>query len=142
MSVQQIVIDTNVLVAALRSQRGASYRLVSLINRSSFRIHVSVPLVIEYEAVAKRIADETNLTTEDIDDIIDYVVNAAKHWKIHFLWRPYLKDANDDMILELAITAGCGYIITFNVNDFKNIDKFGIEAITPKKFLQQIGELP
>ena len=58
-----------------------------------------------------------------------------------YLWRPQLKDPSDDMVLELAVTANCKYIITYNLNDFKGIEKFGIQAITPKAFLEMVGEL-
>jgi predicted nucleic acid-binding protein len=61
--------------------------------------------------------------------------------KVSSLWRPQLKDPGDDMVLELAVTAGCNYIITYNVNDFKGIENFGIKAITPKEFLELAGEL-
>jgi predicted nucleic acid-binding protein len=59
---------------------------------------------------------------------------------IFYLWRPQLKDPSDDMVLELAVTAGCDYNLTYNVNDFKGSEKFGIEAITPKVFLEMVGE--
>jgi putative PIN family toxin of toxin-antitoxin system len=138
----QVVIDTNVFVAALRSRRGASYRLLSLVDSAKYQISLSVPLVLEYEAVAKRQTGGTGLTTSEVDDILDYIISLADHQEIHYLWRPHLKDPNDDMLLELAVAAGCKFIITFNLNDFEGVDQFGIEAITPKMFLQRIGELP
>jgi len=141
-SVYQIVIDTNVFVTALRSKHGASYKLLSLIDCGKFQINVSVPLVFEYESVAKRFVDETTLTIQEIDDILDYLVFMANRWQIHYLWRPQLKDPKDDMLLELAVSANCTYIITYNVNDFKGTQPFGILAIRPKDFLQLIGELP
>ena len=142
MSVFQVVIDTNVFVTALRSQRGASYRLLSLINSGKYQINLPVPLVIEYEAVAKRLVGEIRLTAKEVDDILDYTVRLANHWKIHYLWRPQLRDPSDDMLLELAVAAGCDYIITYNLKDFKGVEQFGIAAITLKEFLEQIGELP
>jgi putative PIN family toxin of toxin-antitoxin system len=138
----QIVIDTNVLVSALRSRRGASYLLMSLVDSGKFVINLSVPLVLEYEAVAKRMITGTPLTIREVDDILDYIVRCSEHWKIFYLWRPGLKDPGDDMLLELAVTAGCRYIITFNVGDFAGAKRFGIQAITPQEFLKEIGELP
>jgi len=88
----RIVIDTNVLVAALRSRRGASFRLLSLSGGKHFDINISVPLLLEYEAAAKRIAREVGLTHNDIDDILDYICSVASHRQIYFLWRPLLKD--------------------------------------------------
>lgn len=141
MSKRQIVADTNVFVTALRSQFGASYKLLSLIDKDVYELNLSVPLALEYEAVAKRMLDEIALSEKEIDDILDFVVSKSNHWQIFYLWRPQLKDPGDDMILELAVTASCNYIITYNVKDFKGIENFGIQAITPKDFLELIGEL-
>jgi len=141
MTKRQIVADTNVFVTALRSQFGASYKLLSLIDKDSFQLNLSVPLALEYEAVVKRQIGEIALSEKEIDNILDYVISKSNRWEIYFLWRPQLKDASDDMVLELAVTANCNYIITYNVNDFKGIDDFGIEVMTPKEFLELIGEL-
>ena len=141
MSKRQIVVDTNVFVTALRSQFGASYKLLSLIDKESFQLNLSVPLALEYETVAKRQIGEIALSEKEIDDILDYVISKANRWEIYFLWRPQLKDPSDDMVLELAVTANCNYILTYNVNDFKGMDDFGIEIMTPKEFLEMIGEL-
>jgi len=141
MSPIQIVVDTNVFVTALRSKRGASYKLMQLIKKGKFQLNLSVPLTLEYESVAKRFTDEIALNEKEIDDILDFVISKANRWKIYFLWRPQLNDPGDDMVLELAVTAGCKYIVTYNVTDFKKAEKFGIQPITPKEFLQMIGEL-
>lgn len=139
----QIVIDTNVFVAALRSQRGASYKLFMLIESGKFDIHLSVPLAVEYEAAAKRIVGKQgNLTASDIDDIVDYVCSVAQRHKVYYLWRPFLGDPKDDMVLELAVAAGCDIIVTYNRDDFKGVEQFGIRALTAQKFLREIGELP
>ncbi len=142
MGLFQVVLDTNVFVTALRSKHGASYKLLSLISSQKFQVNLSVPLVVEYEAVAKRQIGEIELTVQEIDDIIDYVVFMANRWQIYYLWRPQLNDPNDDMLLELAVTANCKYIIMYNVDNFKGTKPFGIEAMTPKDFLRLIGELP
>ena len=141
MNAYQIVIDTNVFVTALRSQYGASYKLMLLIKSGKFQVNLSVPLVIEYEAVAKRMIGEIALDEKEIDDILDFVISKANRWQIYYLWRPLLKDPGDDMVLELAVTANCEYIITYNLNDFKGAEKFGVKPINPKEFLQMIGEL-
>jgi putative PIN family toxin of toxin-antitoxin system len=137
----QVVVDTNVFVTALRSQFGASYKLLSLIDEEIFQLNLSVPLVLEYEEVAKRMIGEISLSEKEIDDILDFIISRSNHWHIFYLWRPQLKDPSDDMVLELAVTAGCDYILTYNLNDFKGSEKFGIEAITPKVFLEMVGEL-
>jgi putative PIN family toxin of toxin-antitoxin system len=141
MSKYQIVADSNVFVTALRSQFGASYKLFSLIDKDIYKLNMSVPLALEYEAVAKRMIGEISLNEEEIDNILDYIISNSNRWEIFYLWRPQLKDPGDDMVLELAVTASCNYIITYNVNDFKGIENFGIQAITPKEFLKLAGEL-
>lgn len=137
----KIVIDTNVFVAALRSSRGASHRLLRLIDSGKFEINISVPLVLEYEDAGKRIVDEVALREEDIDDVIDYICKVANHRKVYFLWRPFLRDPKDDMVLELALSGGCEIIITYNVKDFDGVEEFGLRVMTAKEFLEHIGEL-
>ena len=142
MKLYQLVIDTNVLVAALRSKRGASHKLLLLLGSDKFRINVSVPLLFEYEDAVKRETQNLLLSPADVDDILDYICTAASKREIFFLWRPFLLDPKDDFILELAVEAQCDFIITYNRKDFKDIEKFGVDALTPKEFLQLIGELP
>lgn len=135
----QIVLDTNVLISALRSNRGASYRLLLLIDSGRFKLNVSVPLVLEYEAAAKRLAP---LSSKDVDAVIDYICAVARRQEIYYLWRPILSDPQDDMVLELAVAAGCDVIVTFNKSDFTQASGFGIQISTPKEFLKRIGGLP
>jgi putative PIN family toxin of toxin-antitoxin system len=137
----QIVLDTSALVPALRSKRGASHRLLRLIDSGRFEVNLSVPLLLEYEEVCKRLIGEISLTEQDIEAILDYFCRVANHRAIFYLWRPHLKDPKDDMVLELAVAAGCTYIVTYNVRDFQGAEQFGIRVLTPKEFLQQIGEL-
>lgn len=139
MKISRIVIDTNVIVSALRSQRGASFKLLMEIGGDKFDINVSVPLVLEYESAAKRLIGEIKLRKRDIDDILDYICSAAKRWKIFYLWRPFLKDPKDDMVLEVAVTAKCDFIVTYNKNDFQNCKTFGLRVVTPKEFLILMG---
>lgn len=133
--VRQVVLDTNVLIAALRSRRGASFELLSRVAAGEFAICVSVPLVLEYEAVAKRQARDLGLSHADIDDVLDYLCAVARRREIFYLWRPFLRDAADDMLLELAVEGECECIVTFNLRDFSGVEQFGIRAITPGQFL-------
>ena len=137
----RIVIDTNVMVAALKSKRGASYKLLTIIDQDKFQISISVPLIIEYEYALKRTDLNILLTDSEIDDILDYICQIADKREIFYLWRPYLKDPKDDMILELAVESESDYIITYNQKDFKEVSKFGIKTLTPKAFLRKIGEI-
>jgi putative PIN family toxin of toxin-antitoxin system len=130
--IQNIVIDTNVLLTALKSSRGASYRLLSLLDEKQYVVHVSTPLVAEYEAVLKR--GHLTLSEQQIEDIIDFICAKAVHHEIFYLWRPALKDADDDFLLELAVKAQA-MIVTWNLNDFKQAETFGIRVMNPRDFL-------
>lgn len=136
-----VVLDTNVLVSTLRSRKGASFKVVSQIGRDSFQLSISVPLVLEYESAAKRVSKLVGLTYSDIDDIVDYICKVAEHSDIYYLWRPFLKDPKDDMVLEVAVESESEFIVTHNVRDFAGIAQFGLQAITPKQLLERIGEL-
>ena len=138
---RRIVIDTNVFVSALRSHRGASYRLFMLLGGKQFEISVSVPLILEYESAAKRLTREFGLTHSDVDDALDYICSIAEQCQIHYLWRPMLKDPKDDLVLELAVEASAKFIVTYNLRDFAGAEKFGIQVLTPKEFLKVIGEI-
>ena len=135
------MIDTNVLIAALRSDRGASFLLLSLIGLKKFDIHISVPLILEYEEAARKIKWKDKPKWNHILDIIDYICLVGKHNKIHFLWRPRGYDLRDEMVLEVAVAGNCNAIITYNKKDFAEAVSFGVELFTPKEFLIKIGEL-
>ena len=139
MEIVQVVMDTNVLIAALRSKYGASFKLLSLVDSNHFKINLSVPLALEYEEVAKRENQQGAIPDEDIDNILDFLCRVANFHEIFFLWRPYLKDFKDDFVFELAMAAGCDIIITYNKKDFKGVEKFGIRVLTPKEFLEERG---
>lgn len=138
----QIVLDTNVIYTALRSKRGASYRLLSLLDSGKFEVNLSVPLVIEYEDILKRKQDSLTFSESRIDQFLDYLCMSGNWHEVFFLWRPILKGPEDDMILELAVRANCQYIVTYNKQDFQGLEKFGIQLATAKEFLQNINDLP
>lgn len=129
-----IVLDTNVLVAALRSSKGASFALLSQIDHRSIKLHLSTPIVAEYEAVLKR---NKLLVDAAIDDVIDYLCSIGEHHQIFYLWRPALKDPDDDFVLELAVKS-LASIVTWNIGDFGAAKSFGIEVINPRDFLQRL----
>ncbi|MBX2992813.1 MAG: putative toxin-antitoxin system toxin component, PIN family [Bacteroidetes bacterium] len=136
----RIVIDTNVIVAALWSKRGASNRLLTLLGDQRFVINLSVPLLIEYEEATKRLAYELELTYEAIDDILNYINSASEHRSIFYLWRSFLRDKKDELVLEVAVESESRYIVTYNKRDFVGVENFGIQVVTPAEFLQIIGE--
>jgi len=136
-----IIIDTCVFISALRSNRGASFKVLSLIDSGKFEFYLSVALVLEYEAVAKRNSQKLGITDSDIEELVDYLCAVGKSRQVHFLWRPSLKDPSDDFILELAVESECNYIITHNIRDFAETEQFQVKAITPQKFLKLIGAI-
>ncbi len=137
----QVVLDTNVIVSALRSDQGASYKLLMLVGQADFEINLSVPLLLEYEAVTKRLLGQIPLTENEINDILDYLCQMANEREIFYLWRPFLRDPQADMVLELAVSAQCETIVTYNKRDFVGVEKFGLQVMTPKAFLEILGEL-
>lgn len=136
-----LVIDTNILYAALRSPTGASNVIIGLIGGIYFDIHLSVPLVLEYESVTKRYLDQLPVTAIDIDDVIDYLCQVGIAHQVYYSWRPFLPDPGDEMLLELAVSASCDAIVTFNKRDFRGCERFGLQLFTPVELLAQLGVL-
>ncbi|MCY7376547.1 MAG: putative toxin-antitoxin system toxin component, PIN family [Pyrinomonadaceae bacterium] len=138
----QIILDTSVIVSAIRSKRGASYKLLlQLAADACWQINLSTALLLEYEAKAQEHAAMFGYTNEQVDDFLDFLCSAANEHQIYFRWRPFLPDAGDEFVLELAIAAGADYIVTYNKKDFVGAGAFGIEIITPFEFLQILGEI-
>jgi putative PIN family toxin of toxin-antitoxin system len=133
-----LVFDTSIWIAGLRSKRGAAYHLLTLIGTDQFELAVSVPLIFEYEAVAKRHSADLHLSDTDIDNILDYICSVSIHQQISFLWRPLLRDPDDDMVLELAVSAQASIIVTFNAKDFWGAEQFGINVMTPRDYLDAL----
>jgi putative PIN family toxin of toxin-antitoxin system len=137
----KIVLDTSVLVAAVRSRSGASFALTSSLPNPRFQICLSVGLYTEWQAVLSR--PEHLPAGGDADmalGFVRYLATLAHLQDIHFLWRPFLRDPDDDMVLECAVAAGCKYIVTHNVKDFRRTEQLGVKAITPGDFLQTLKE--
>jgi predicted nucleic acid-binding protein len=139
--VPRVVLDTNVLVAGLRSRQGASFRLLDEVGRGKFEIALSVPLVLEYEDALLRHAPVTGLSRRDVDVMLDYFCSVAHLQAIFFLWRPLLPDPKDDLVLELAVAASCRTVVTHNVRDFRGAESLGVSAQRPGPFLKAIGVL-
>lgn len=131
-----VVLDTSVLVAAWKSRSGASYALLTHLRAGDFEIAVSVPLVLEYEAVLLRHVGG-GLSSKDVEVFVDYLCLLAKKQDIFFLWRPFLKDPDDDMLVELAVAAQCAGIVTHNVRYFAGVEKLGLRVFTPAEFLMK-----
>lgn len=133
----RIVIDTNVIVTALLSNKGASFKLMETIekNNDNIEVSVSVPLFFEYEyALSKK-----GFSADEIDDYLGWLFTNSIKKEIHYLWRPFLTDKKGDCVLEIALNSSSDFIITYNKNDFYNVNELGINVATPKEFLQLIG---
>jgi len=135
------VLDTNVLVAALRSKRGASFALLSRLTEGSFAVALSVPLLFEYEEVLSR-PGMVPVSSASVQAVLDMMCKLAIHQRIHFLWRPRLRDPDDEMVLEVAAAAGAGYIVTHNVGDFRDQSLPSIRVVTPAEFLRLLPGEP
>ena len=139
----RVVFDTSVLVAAAHSRDGASFALVSAIPSSHFQICLSVSLYTEWLDVLIRPEHlPPEQTAADVLRFLRFLASESQLQDIFFLWRPFLPDPDDDMILELAFAAGCRYIVTHNTKHFRGCEQLGTEAITPRDFLAIITQTP
>ena len=135
----RIVLDTCVLVAAARSLEGASNRILSSLPIDGIEPCLSVALYAEWQEVLSRPENlQARQTPEDAQAFLRYLASICHHQDVHFLWRPFLKDPDDDFILELAFAAGARYIVTHNTRDFAGSDQFGIQAMTPGNFYRLV----
>jgi putative PIN family toxin of toxin-antitoxin system len=133
-----MVLDTDAMVAALRSNAGASRRLLIYALNKRFELLLSVPLVLEYEAVLKRPEHlkTAGATRDDIDAILDALVAVSVPVMPNFSWRPELSDPGDEMVLEAAVNGQANLIVTFNVTDLRRgARRFGIRTIRPPEAL-------
>lgn len=136
-----VVLDTNVIDSALRSRRGASFEVVRQIGGGTFKTHLSVPLALEYESVLLRHRTALGLSTPQVLAFVDYLCGSAALHDIHFLWRPLLRDPNDEMVAELAVTARADCLVTHNVRDFRPLDaRFTVRVVTPGAFLRLLRD--
>jgi putative PIN family toxin of toxin-antitoxin system len=132
----RIILDTSVLVAAARSRNGASFYLLSILPSKQFEIALSVALYTEWQSVLSRpehLPPGTN--AENVNGFLRYLASIAHFQDLHFLWRPFLRDPDDDMVLECAVASGSQYIVTHNIKDFKRAPELKVNAITPAEFL-------
>ena len=135
---ESIIMDTNVLFAGLYSSTGASFQILRLLNAGKIMTVISTTLLFEYEDVLKREQTVLEYSHKQVDIILDNICALSKFQEIYFLWRPYLKDQKDDHVLELAVASTTKLIVTHNLKDFKGVEKFGIQAITPGNYLEVI----
>ncbi|MGL4279035.1 MAG: putative toxin-antitoxin system toxin component, PIN family [Albidovulum sp.] len=138
----RLVLDTNVVVAGVRSRTGASNPILIAGFKGNFRWCCSVPLFYEYEDVLNRAEFllETGITRDEIGVFLTDLAGTVTPVDLHFLWRPQLRDPGDEMVLETAVNARAEAIVTHNARDFGAApDRFGIEVLTPAEALRRLG---
>lgn len=140
MALVRAVIDTNVLVAALFSSRGASYQVLTAAAEGTFAMLASPPLFLEYEEVLKRPENQLKLamSLSRIESTLEALAGVIEPVDVHVLWRPQLRDPDDEMVLEAAINGRATHIVTFNAKDFDAAQDFGLAVVSPQKFLERI----
>ena len=131
----KVVLDTNVLVAGLRSRRGESFQLLQGLTSKQFDLYLTVPLAMEYEDVLHR-PGLLPLPVASIDAVLDMVCAVAFKQDVHFLWRPQLRDPSDELVLEAAVNASADFLITHNLRDFVASARFALQVVTPGRFLK------
>lgn len=135
----RVVLDTNVLVAAMISRDGASFQLLEMLGEVGPRFQpcLSVPLVLEYESALRRHEPKEG----DVDKLLQFMCAIGDRRQIYFLWRPFLSDPSDEMVLEVGVEASVDAIVTYNLKDFKGVkERFGIRVISPSDFLRELRE--
>lgn len=137
----RIVLDTCVLVSAARARTGASFALVAALPDPRFQICLSVALYAEWQSVLTRSEHlPPGITPETAIGFLRHLASIAHLQDIHFLWRPILRDPDDDMVLECAIASQAGIIVTHNIKDFARARSLRVVAKTPQEFLEYLKE--
>lgn len=137
----KLVLDTDVIVAAVRSPAGASAELLRLARHGRFQPVVSVPLVLEYEAVATRdeVLIASGLSRAEVQVILDVIVRASEWTRIHYTYRPMTRDPGDEMVLEAALNSRADAIVTFNRRDFGDAPgRFNLGCWLPREALEKL----
>lgn len=140
----RIVIDTNVLVTALCNQNGASHLLIRWVLADKIALLASPALWLEYEAVVKRphIRLRHGISLENIDIVLDTLAAHVEPVHLNYLWRPQLRDQNDEMVLETALNAGADALVTFNTKDFATAaERFALKLVTPAECIKLTGDI-
>ncbi len=130
------MLDTNVIVAALRSSSGASHGILLAADREQFELVLSVPLLMEYDDVCARPETGIPIPPEAVDAVIGRLAALARKQTVYYLWRPLVRDPKDDMVLEAAVASGASHIVTFNHKDLSLAAMFGIAVVKPSEFIR------
>jgi putative PIN family toxin of toxin-antitoxin system len=135
------VLDTSVILAALRSRRGASNRLLELVALERVRPPVSTALFLEYEDVLKRPENRlaTGMSEAEVEGFLAAFASAAEGVDVNFRWRPQLKDPTDELVLEAAVNGQAGALVTHNLRDFQSaVRTFNLRVMLPRELLKEL----
>jgi putative PIN family toxin of toxin-antitoxin system len=135
------VLDTDVIVAAMRSPAGASAALLRSIRQGQAAFLLSVPLALEYEAICQkgehRLA--AGISERQVDIFVSTIIAMAEPVEAHFLWRPQLRDPNDEMVLEVAVNGRADALVTFNMRDYGDAPaRFGVDLLLPRTAIERV----
>jgi putative PIN family toxin of toxin-antitoxin system len=136
------VIDANVVVAALRSRRGASFELLGLLRAKKWKLVLSNTVVTEYEEVLKRGAGTAFLKGADVDKLLDALCVLAERRQLSENWIPLLHDPDDEALAHLAAEAKVDCLVTFNIRHLAPLRKTGILVMTAGEFLVKVRNQP
>jgi putative PIN family toxin of toxin-antitoxin system len=139
--IRRVVLDTSVVVAALRTSSGAGNAVIRLVAKRQIVPLASPPLFLEYEDVLKRPEQRMahGLTLDEIDEFLAELAALIEPVEVHFRWRPQLRDPNDEMVLEAAIHGRAGALITYNIADFTAAGaRFKIPVLRPAELLKMV----
>ena len=137
----KVAFDTDVIVASLRSRSGASNALLRMLSAGQVEAVASVPMMLEYEAILMRPEQRqaTGMSVQDVNIFLDTLALLIIPVIPYFLWRPQLRDPDDEMVLDAAINGGAKAVITFNVQDFLLAStQFNVQVLTPAEVLRQL----
>jgi putative PIN family toxin of toxin-antitoxin system len=139
----RLVLDTNVVVAGMRSPGGASAELIRRARRGRATLVSTVALALEYEAVCRREEHRraAALSAAETELFLDAIVALAEPVETWFLWRPQLRDPSDELVLEAGVNGRADAIVTFNRRDFApGASRFGVEVLLPREALMRTPE--
>lgn len=138
----RIVLDTSVIVAAFRSRKGASNKLLQLVATGRFRPLAGTALFLECEAVLLRAEQRivTGMSEADVEGALAALASACDPVDVHFRWRPQLSDPVDEFVLEAAVNGRADALVTHNIRDFSTAgERFELRVITPQQCLKEMS---
>ena len=130
--------DTNVLVAALRSRSGASFEILRRLRLGEWTVVLSNHLLYEYEEILKRQASELGLSLEDVDELLNAICARAEESVLSHEWQPILNDPDDEPLVQLTVESGADCLVSHNIRDLAPAAGLGVQLLQPREFLAKL----